>query len=335
LNAKLIPALLLVGFGAFCALAAGGLELYEYARQPARTHGEARVVTIARGQGMGRIALDLAADGLIRSPLKFRLLARLRGDDKRLQAGEYLLSPAMAPMAMIEDLVQGRVRLHRVTIPEGCNLRQIGALLEGAGLTGAADFAAAARDRELMARAGIAADSFEGYLFPDTYRFARDAAAADIILAMKARFDRVLNPAWRVRAEQMGWSLHQVVTLASIIEKETGDPAERPLISGVFHHRLRRGMRLETDPTVIYGIADFDGNLTRRHLAAETPYNTYRIFGLPPGPIASPGAAAIEAALFPAATAHLYFVSRNDGTHHFSPTYAEHLEAVRRYQGRR
>ena len=329
---KLFSAVLLMVFVAFCGLTAVGLDLLEYARQPADKDGAERIVQIARGRAMARIADDLAGAGLIRAPLKFRLLARLKGSDKLLQAGEYLLSPAMTPLEMLDVLVRGKVQLHRVTIPEGYNLRQISALLDDAGLVQAAVFDAAAHDRQLTAQAGIPAGSFEGYLFPDTYHFARGAAAADMILAMKTRFDRVFGPQWRARAREMDWTVHQVVTLASIIEKETGDASERPLISAVFHNRLRRGMRLETDPTVIYGIEDFDGNLTRRHLATKTPYNTYQIDGLPPGPIANPGAAALDAALFPAASDYLFFVSRNDGTHQFSATYAEHRRAVRRYQ---
>ena len=330
-----IIAVLLTAFIVFCGLAAIGLDLREYARQPAGEKVAGQIVEIAHGRGMGQIADDLANAGLIRSPLKFRLLARLKGCDKLLQAGEYLLSPAMTPLEMLDKLVRGKVQLHRITVPEGYNLKQIGALLDAAGLVQASAFDAAAHDKDLAARAGISATSFEGYLFPDTYSFPKGTPAAEIVMAMKTRFDQVFRPEWRVHAEKMSWTVHQVVTLASIIEKETGEPAERPLISAVFHNRLRRGMRLETDPTVIYGIQDFDGNLTRRHLATETPYNTYLIAGLPPGPIASPGAAAIEAALFPSESAYLFFVSRNDGTHHFSATFAEHQRAVRRYQLRR
>jgi UPF0755 protein len=152
---------------------------------------------------------------------------------------------------------------------------------------------------------------------------------------MTRRFREAFSDAWRARAHALGMSVHEVVTLASIIEKETGDPAERPLIASVFHNRLERGMRLETDPTVIYGIEDFDGNLTRKHLRTPTPYNTYLNKGLPPGPIASPGKAALEAALYPAESGYLFFVSRKDGTHQFSSTLKEHREAVRKYQLRR
>ena len=152
---------------------------------------------------------------------------------------------------------------------------------------------------------------------------------------MVRRFQEVFTPAWEERARERKMTVHQVVTLASIIEKETGAPAERPVISSVFHNRLQKDMRLASDPTVIYGIKDFNGNLTRKDLTTPTPYNTYKIKGLPPGPIANPGADAIQAALYPADTDFLFFVSKRDGTHHFSKTYPEHEKAVRKYQLRR
>jgi UPF0755 protein len=152
---------------------------------------------------------------------------------------------------------------------------------------------------------------------------------------MVQRFRETISDRWRARADELGLTLHEIVTLASIIEKETGVPEERPLIASVFHNRLRKGMRLETDPTVIYGIEDFDGNLTRKHLRTPTPYNTYLIKGLPPGPIASPGRASLEAALYPADTDYLFFVARKDRTHQFSSTLEEHQKAVRKYQLRR
>lgn len=329
---KVASAAVILAFIGFCLLSAVALELVGYARLPADPGAAGQVVKIARGQSVARTAERLHRLGIIREPLKFRALARLCGDDRRIQAGEYLLSASLAPREILDVLVGGRVQRHRVTIAEGLTVAQIARLVEAAGLASAEAFQAAATDPAALAAAGIEADSFEGYLFPETYFFTRSDTAADMVAAMAARFHQVFRAEWRHRAAEMGWTVHQVVTLASIVEKETGAPSERALISGVFHNRLGRGMRLESDPTVIYGIADFDGNITRRHLRTPTPYNTYHIFGLPPGPIANPGAAAIAAALFPAETDALYFVSRNDGSHVFSRTYAEHLEAVRRYQ---
>lgn len=319
------------------ALAAGWLafiDLRRYAATPAETgaRSDGQIVTVAKGQTFGRTAHLLHAQHLIEHPFKFRLLARLQGQDKQIQAGEYLLSAAMSPADILEALVNGKVRLYKFTVPEGSNLKQIAAVVDAAGLVSQAEFLGAAADSEFSAEKGIAAATFEGYLFPDTYFFPKNASAHAIITVMVDRLRSEMTPAWEKRAADIGLSVHQVLTLASIIEKETGAAAERPIISSVFHNRLRRGMRLETDPTVIYGIENFDGNLTRKHLTTPTPYNTYLIGGLPPGPIASPGRAAIEAALYPADTPFLYFVSKKDGTHQFSKTLADHNRAIVTYQ---
>ncbi len=319
------------------ALAAGWIaydDLRRYAATPAGGDGQSpgEIVTIAKGQTFGRTAHLLHAQHLIEHPFKFRLLARLQGQDKQIQAGEYLLSATMSPAAIMDTLVNGKVRLYKFTVPEGSNLKQIAAIVETAGLMPQAEFIGAATDIEFAKAKGIAAATFEGYLFPDTYFFPKDASARAIITAMVDRLRSEVTPAREKRAAAIGLSVHQVLTLASIIEKETGAAAERPVISSVFHNRLRRGMRLETDPTVIYGIENFDGNLTRKHLTTPTPYNTYLIGGLPPGPIASPGLAAIEAALYPADTPFLYFVSKKDGTHQFSKTLADHNRAIVTYQ---
>ena len=241
----------------------------------------------------------------------------------------------MSPRQILETLKGGKVRLYRVTIPEGYQLRQIAQAIEAAGFGKAQDFHRLATDPEVAQSVGIEAQTLEGYLFPDTYHFPRDLKQPAIIEAMLKRFRAVITDEWQARAREIDLSLHEVVTLASIIEKETGDPAERPLISSVFHNRLRKKMRLETDPTVIYGIKDFNGNLTRKDLRTPTPYNTYVIKGLPPGPIASPGAAALEAALYPAESDYLFFVSRRDRTHQFSTNWKDHNQAVREYQLRR
>jgi UPF0755 protein len=287
---------------------------------------------VDRGQSFQAIAENLHRRGLIPHPYKFRILARVKGADKNIHTGEYLLSADMSPGQILEMMVTGRVRLHRFTVPEGYQLTQIAALVEAADLVSQTDFLRSATDAALTNRIGIEADSFEGYLFPDTYYFPKSTGAEEIIATMVDRLRSLFSDRWKARAAELGYTLHQILTLASIIEKETGTPSERPVISSVFHNRLQKGMRLETDPTVIYGIKDFDGNLTRKHLTTRTPYNTYKIKGLPPGPIASPGLAAIEAALYPADTTYLFFVSRKDRTHHFSSTLAEHNRAIRKYQ---
>ncbi len=204
--------------------------------------------------------------------------------------------------------------------------------MENAKFGSKIDFIKTATDPVLARKNGIEAATFEGYLFPDTYFFPQEVAMEQIISTMVNRFWSVFTPEWKVRAKDLGFTVHQIVTLASIIEKETGAAFERPIISSVFHNRLKKKMRLESDPTVIYGINNFDGNLTRNHLSTHTPYNTYKIKGLPAGPIANPGRASLEAALYPEKSVFIYFVSKKDNTHYFSTTLKEHNQAVRKYQ---
>ncbi len=323
--------LLLAAVGAALAV----YDIHRYARIPDAATGARHTVTIRPGQGFGAITAKLQEKGLIQTPFKFRLYARFSGYHTQLKAGEYELSGQMSPKQILATLKGGRVRLYRVTIPEGYHLRQIAETVAAAGFGKAGEFLRLATDPEVARGAGIEALTLEGYLFPDTYYFPRGHEPGAVINAMLKRFQAAISDQWQARAGEIGLSLHEVVTLASIIEKETGDPAERPLISSVFHNRLRKGMRLETDPTVIYGIKDFNGNLTRKDLRTPTPYNTYVIKGLPPGPIASPGAAALEAALYPAETDYLFFVSRRDRTHQFSTNWKDHNRAVREFQLRR
>ncbi len=325
----IIACLILVGIGAAAAYLA--YDLRRYAGRPAGPPSE-QVLTIPPGQSFAATLADLEDAGLIRHPLRFRLLARIGDHDRRIQAGEYLLSPAMTPKQILTHLSEGRVHLIRLTIPEGETAAQIAARSEAAGLASRETFMAAATDPAFLKTLDIPAKDAEGYLFPETYRFPRRTTAQEMIQTMVREFRKVFVSEWNARAGALGMTVHEVVTLASIIEKETGAPAERPVIASVFHNRLKRNMRLQSDPTVIYGLNEFDGNLTRRHLETPTPYNTYTQGGLPPGPIANPGRASLEAALFPAETRYLYFVSQNDGSHHFSKTLAEHNRAVRKYQ---
>jgi len=313
-------------------LAGAAWELRRFAAMPAATGGSESIITVPPGQPLAATAAELERRGLVRSALKFRLLARWDGFDRRLKSGEYALAPTLSPLDILALMERGLVVLHRLTVPEGLTISQIAELAERAGLATASEVAARATDPANVRALGIPADTLEGYLFPETYFFPKTVTAEGILSAMLARFKAVFTPDWERRAAELGLTAHQVVTLASIIEKETGDPSERPLIGSVFHNRLKRGMRLETDPTVIYGIRNFDGNLTRRHLETPSPYNTYLIKGLPPGPIANPGRQSLEAALFPAESPYLFFVSRNNGTHQFSTNLADHNQAVRRHQ---
>lgn len=310
----------------------GYQNLIRYSQTPASSTPEPRMITIKTGKSFQYITNLLYKEAIIDNPFKFKLYARIKGFDRTVKAGQYLLSASMQPQEIIEALVSGKVYLYRVTIPEGANLSEVAALLENTELVKSSDFLSTAKDPAFAEQLGIKAKNFEGYLFPDTYFFENDVSSRKIISAMVKQFYNTFNPLWEKRSSDFHFSIHDIVILASIIEKETGLAEERPLISSVFHNRLKKNMRLQSDPTVIYGIENFDGNITRNHLRTPTAYNTYTISGLPPGPIANPGKASLEAALFPPETPYLFFVSKNDKSHFFSTNYADHKAAVRKYQ---
>ncbi len=306
-----------------------------WALSPALASVPPVIFDVRPGTSLGQVARDLESRGLIRNAAAFKLLARYRKLDGALQVGEYEVSAALAPGEILTRIVEGRVVVYEVVIPEGLTASQIALRLEAARLSNAADFSAFASDPASVGSLGVEGATLEGYLFPETYRLPRglgDREVAEVLVGQFLEVWREIEP----QARRQNLSMLEVVTLASIVEKETAVPDERPLIASVFRNRLRRGMRLETDPTVIYGISDFDGNLRRRDLEnAENPYNPYQIPGLPPGPIANPGADALRAAVDPAESDYLFFVSRNDGTHVFSNTYSEHVRAVDQYQRKR
>ncbi|MGH7369597.1 MAG: endolytic transglycosylase MltG, partial [Candidatus Methylomirabilaceae bacterium] len=278
------------------------------------------------------IATALKEAGVIRSRLGFLAVAFVQGAHRRLLPGEYEFDQKVFLLEVIKRLEQGRGLVHQVTIPEGLAAQQIAELLAEQGLADRDRFMSLARDRVLLEAQGIEGDSFEGYLFPDTYRLVKGHREEAIIQLMLRRFQGVFGPEEQALADKLGMSVRDVVTLASLIEREAKVPQERPVISAVFHNRLRLRMPLQSDPTVLYALSRFSGRLTRANLQAPSPYNTYLNNGLPPGPIANPGRASIMAALQPAATRYLYFVSKNDGTHAFSRTLREHEVLVRRYQ---
>jgi UPF0755 protein len=300
---------------------------------PPNFRGERRQVVIPRGAPFKGVVRALDEAGLLRSPTGFHLMARLMGVTERVQAGEYELSTTMPPTVILHKLVTGDVMKYRITIPEGYTVRQIALQLQEQGIIEDQEqFLAKAFSVEFAAGLGIEAKGVEGYLFPDTYLLPKGVSPIEIIKTMVGKFKQVYGPDFSRRAVELGMTDREVVILASVIEKETGVSEERPLISAVFHNRLKRGIPLCSDPTVIYGIPNFNGNLRRKDLEQWTPYNTYLKKGLPPGPIANPGRSAILAALYPAQVQYLYFVSRNDGSHYFSTTLREHNEAVWRYQ---
>ncbi len=318
----------------FCLI--GGLFFYlkisSFAREPFKSTSHEKVFTIHPGQSLNAISKNLETEQFISNQTYFKFFTKLQKSAKKLQAGEYLLSASKSPEQILEILVKGKVKLYKITLPEGLNLKQIAALVEKANLCSKTRFETLCHDRPFIISLGMASTSLEGYLFPDTYFFPKQTSCETIIAAMIQHFKTTFIDEWRIRAKKLGFSIHEIVTLASIIEKETGDASERPLISSVFHNRLKKNMRLESDPTVIYGIKNFDGNIKRKHLKMVTPYNTYQIKGLPTGPIANPGALSLQAALYPAQTEYLFFVSKKDTTHKFSKTIKAHNLAVKKYQ---
>ncbi|MFQ5786976.1 MAG: endolytic transglycosylase MltG, partial [Thermodesulfobacteriota bacterium] len=297
------------------------------------TPQEKVIVEIPRGWGLQEISRVLEHSGVVKSDKAFIIYTTIKGVQNKLQAGEYEFSPADNINSVIDKLVRGDVIVRKISIPEGLNIDEIANLLEKKGVLTKEEFIEKARNSNFAKQLlGENIVNFEGYLFPETYFYKKGATAEEIIGKMVGRFKKVWN-SLKVKNSDIDLSDHEIVTLASIIEKETGDPTERNLISEVFHNRLKIGMRLESDPTVIYSLgSEFNGNLTKNKLKTESEYNTYINEGLPPGPIANPGKESLEAALNPSEFNYLYFVSRGNGTHVFSKNYKDHLRAVKKYQ---
>jgi UPF0755 protein len=323
---------ILLSFGLFFLLGLSLLMGLGYSLiSPAKKGGSDQIFFVRDGMTFKQVTLALEREELVRSRYPLLLWARVMGAGRGIKAGEYRLNPGMSPLAILAVLSKGAVILHPITLPEGLTKLQIGQLLSERGLVDKERFLSLTEDPEVAARYGIRGATLEGFLFPDTYHFSRGLSPEFILDVLVRRFQEVVPP--RIKeGPETGLNLEQIVTLASIVEKETGLAEERPLVASVFLNRLERGMRLGSDPTVIYGIKDFDGRLRRKDLTESTPYNTYVNLGLPPGPIASPGLDSIMAVLYPAKSDYLYFVSKNDGSHYFSKTYAEHNRAVDYYQ---
>ena len=292
-------------------------------------------VDLPQGSGVSSIATRLTAAGVLPDTWSFRLAARFTGADRRLQAGEYRFAGPATPMQVIERLSTGDVHRRPITFREGLTVFEMSEVFEKSELGTAKEFLTAARNPSLIATYDAGARSLEGYLFPDTYTLPRSSGATELVRAMLDRFDAVFDAPLRAAAAERGMSTREVLTMASLIEKETGRADERPTISGVYHNRLRIGMPLQCDPTVAYALmlsGRWNGNIRRVDLQMDSPYNTYQVRGLPPGPIAAPGRASIEAAIRPADVPYLYFVSRNDGSHVFASTLAEHNRNVQEWQ---
>ena len=333
---KLLRRIALLGLALVVAGVAGASWLVHTQRgameRPLRIGDEPFVYTVPSGASITRVARDLEAAGVVESALRLVLQARWSGDAGRIKAGEYALEPGLTPNGLLDLLVEGVVVQYPFTIIEGWTFRELRRRITESGVL--AQTLEGLSDGEMMAKLGHPEMHPEGRFFPETYHF--PSGATDLQLLSRA-FDAMsdyLESAWARRAADLPLSsADEALVLASIVEKETGAAEERARIAGVFVSRLRRGMRLETDPTVIYGLGDdFDGNLTKADLRRDTPYNTYTRKGLPPTPIAIASAAAIDAVVAPIEDGSLYFVSKGDGRHVFSSNYDDHRKAVRRYQ---
>lgn len=305
--------------------------------QPYQGYPEpSRIVLIERGWTLPRIAEVLHSQGIVRSSSIFRWYVRLALEPSSLKAGEYQFEGPHNLPAVLEKLLLGQVHHYRITIPEGLTLEEIAERLTENGFGEEKQFLKAMQEIDRIRDWDPAAErNLEGYLFPDTYFFPRGVKESEIVKSMIDYFRQTWTPEHSQRARELKFSIREVVTLASLIEKETGLDRERPLVSAVFHNRLRQNLKLACDPTVIYAVKqvkEFDGVINQSDLDLDSPYNTYLYPGLPPGPIANPGLESIEAALYPAQVDYLYFVSTNDGSHYFSNNYRDHNRAVQRYQ---
>lgn len=324
-------ALLLGGLGLY-----GATRVYQRAAEPYRGYPGADVfVDIPPGTSTTRIGRHLVEAGVVADQRTFRIALWRSGRDRLLQAGEYRFADPVSALDVIDVLARGQVHLRTVTFAEGLTRWDMADVFGRSEFGDADDFLAASERVELIADLDADATDLEGYLFPETYALPRGAGADDLVEAMVTQFRRTFDDTLLALAAEREMTVREVVTLASVIQRETGKDDERPIVSAVYNNRLERRMPLQCDPTVIYALqlaGIYDGNLTRENLRYDSPYNTYVYPGLPPGPIAAPGAADLRAALAPADVSYVYFVSRNDGSHVFADTLREHNRNVREYQ---
>ncbi|MEN8198919.1 MAG: endolytic transglycosylase MltG [Thermodesulfobacteriota bacterium] len=316
--------LLVVGVGSW---------LWSFSAQKAPgERSETAAVVIPKGAAVEEINTTLAESGLVEEDIRFLFLARYLGLAAKLQAGEFALHRGQTPIELLRELAMAKPIQHAVTIPEGLTIPEIAKIFGSGGWCEAEDFVGLATDPEFLQGLGLSSrKDLEGYLYPDTYYLTRKAqTAADLLRMQVHRFFAVWNGMQKPRSVTL--TDDEILILASMVEKETGRAEERPLIAGVFHNRLEKGMRLQSDPTVSYGIPGFSGRLTRKDLQTPSPYNTYTLEGLPAGPICNPGKEALQAVLKPTPSNFFYFVSKNDGSHKFSKSLREHNNAVNKYQ---
>jgi len=314
----------------------GGAGWLVWESRPPDEAGSGLVIfEVAKGQSVRSVAEALKARGLIRKSAPFILIYKLFHKDENIKAGEFAIPAGRGTKETLETLLRGKIFLHPVTVAEGLTAAETFDVFLAASFGTREEFEAGFKDTTEIALIDPAAADLEGYLYPETYRFPKGAAASEILSSMVAQFKDVFGPEARRRAAEIGMIPREAVVLASLIEKETRLPEEKPLVSAVFHNRLRVGMKLECDPTVIFALKRdgmYKGQLRTRDLKYDSPYNTYMVGGLPPGPICNPGRASIEAALFPAAADYIFFVANREGGHVFSRTLREHRNAVRAYR---
>lgn len=309
------------------------LEFY----RPMETPPNTIVFEVEKGQTAKKIALNLKKNGIIKKTWPFLAGYRVFFSAQSLKAGEYAIAIPASPKNILQVLSEGSVYLHSITIPEGLIIQEIAGLLDSDGFAAKQDFLQDVAETSLISSLDKDAPNLEGYLFPETYRFSKGTSSEEIVAAMVFQFTKVFSQEWIERAADLEMSIRDIVTLASLIEKETSLRKEKKIISAVFHNRLRIGMKLDCDPTIIYVLkleGRFKDRLRTRDLKYDSPFNTYLYSGLPPGPIANPGRGSLEAALYPTDEKFLYFVSKNDGSHYFSQTFREHQNAVNKYQRR-
>jgi UPF0755 protein len=317
-------------------VAAGAYLLYSRVTTPFRAYtSDEQFVSVPPGLGTTSIGKRLIDAGVVRDEITFRAALWLSGDARRLQAGDYRFDRPMTPLEVVDKIARGDVDVQTFTVPEGLTITEMAELFATNGLGTAASFVTAARNAALIQDLDPAAKDLEGYLFPETYRLPRGSGAEALVKLMVTQFRSVVTEQLRADASTHGLSVRQLVTLASMVEKETSRPDERKIVAAVYLNRLRDGMPMQCDPTVIYALARagrYTGNLRRDDLMFDSLYNTYRYPGLPPGPIAAPGRASLEASARPDSVDYLYFVSRNDGSHVFARTLTEHNRNVQTYQ---
>jgi UPF0755 protein len=335
-NVKTVKRLIAAVVVMVLAASAAAALVYRRVTQPYRGfQGAEQFVDIPPGAGSRGIRERLVAGGVIRDATTFRIALWLSGEGRRLKAGEYRFDREMTPFEVIDKLARGDVYVVNVTFPEGLTVAEMSKIFESHGIGPAAAFVNAAGNAALIHELDPSASDLEGYLFPETYALPRHVEAAALVRLMVSRFERVFTSELHQAATARHLTVRQVVTLASIVEKETAKTEERPFVAGVYLNRLRVNMALQCDPTVIYALLKagrYTGNLHREDLSLDSPYNTYRYPGLPPGPIASPGRASLDAVVHPADSDFLYFVSRNDGSHEFARTLEEHNRNVQKFQ---